>query len=553
MKLVFLFFISFISYAALSQSANLNYINTKLDNGLEVIIIDDKSSPILQVSLCVKEGISYLSDSLKGIHLLNALLFDAANEKFPSREFMNRRLHNNFIEYDFKLHNQVHNYNLSAYKNKVDTCLKIIADAALYPVFLEDEIEYAKFKADSIFKSLRFQNSYLIDERKNKITTQFSETSFLPIVNFSNIKTLTRNDLLTYRKKYFNPQNCVIIIKGDINKDKVLLKIQSLFSDWKNNNKIQTNNISKSINYSYQAIATSSTTQFPILTISYPILIDNDLKYFQSLIIKEYLTINIGSLKDKFIENGLAYDVIVNIGEYGKISEINITCICVPEHTKDCYSELINTLDNYTSNNMKVANEFQLAKKLAQHTYEYSLENSENKLDALSLLWSNNGLNSFFGYKKLFSIITIDDLKSFFKNNIENKPSIRILLISKNLQNAYQTNKFFIDIENIADAKFKFSTNTDFIDSENQDGFYRLAQFIKINPNASIELHVNQDENEKADLVKKRYLTTYKKLIEYGLKEELLDGLSSSLYIIKSNSSIQARNNQFTEIKPIKE
>jgi zinc protease len=553
MKLVFLFFISFISYSALSQSANLNFINTKLDNGLEVIIIDDKSSPIVHASLCVKEGISYLADSLQGIHLLNSLLFDAANEKFPSREFMNRRLHNNFIEYDFKLHNQVHNYNLSAYKNKVDTCLKIIADAALYPVFLEDEIEYAKFKSDSIFKSLRFQNSYLIDERKNKIYTQFSETSFLPIENFSNLKTLTRNDLLAYRKKYFNPQNCVIIIKGDINKDKVLLKIQSLFSEWKNNNTIQKDNISKSLKYSYQAIATSSTTQFPILTISYPILIDNDLKYFQSLIIKEYLTINIGSLKDKFIENGLAYDVIVNIAEYGKISEINITCICVPEHTKDCYSELINTLDNYTSNNMKVAYEFQLAKKLAQHTYEYSLENSENKLDALSLFWSNNGLNTFFGYKKLFSIITIDDLKSFFKNNIENKPSIRILLISKNLHDAYHTNKFFIDIENIADVKFKFSTNTDFIDSENLDGFYRLAQFIKINPNTSIELHVNQDENEKADLVKKRYITTYKKLIEYGLKEELIDGLSSSLYIIKSNSYIEARNNQFTEIKPIKE
>jgi zinc protease len=74
-----------------AQQLPPNFHLTKLKNGLEVLVIEDKTVPLITIEVCVKNGSFTEDPDYNGLSHLYEHMFFKANKDLPSQEaFLNR-------------------------------------------------------------------------------------------------------------------------------------------------------------------------------------------------------------------------------------------------------------------------------------------------------------------------------------------------------------------------------------------------------------------------------------------------------------------------------
>jgi predicted Zn-dependent peptidase len=102
------------------------------------------------------------------------------------------------------------------------------------PAFPEDKIRMRK---DEVIESIR---------RENDNPAQIAGREFRKIMydskhpynrkvegTLESIEKITRDDMVTFHKKYFHPNNIILGISGDFNKEEIIRKLNTAFAGWK--------------------------------------------------------------------------------------------------------------------------------------------------------------------------------------------------------------------------------------------------------------------------------------------------------------------------------
>jgi zinc protease len=103
---------------------------------------------------------------------------------------------------------------------------------ALRPSFPEDELALAKANAQQNFIAQRAQPSFLASEAVARVLFgehPYSVVSPTP----ESLEALTRERLLSQHRAKFVPNNAVLLIAGDINRDSLLARVEELFGSWR--------------------------------------------------------------------------------------------------------------------------------------------------------------------------------------------------------------------------------------------------------------------------------------------------------------------------------
>ena len=124
--------------------------------------------------------------------------------------------------------------NLSTLRKDIDKSLKIFADVLMNPALPEDKIRMRK---DEVIESIR---------RENDNPSQIAQREFRKIMydskhpysrkvegTLESIEKITRDDMIAFHKKYFHPNNIILGISGDFNKDEIIKKLNAVFAGWK--------------------------------------------------------------------------------------------------------------------------------------------------------------------------------------------------------------------------------------------------------------------------------------------------------------------------------
>jgi predicted Zn-dependent peptidase len=123
---------------------------------------------------------------------------------------------------------------LSTLKKDIDKGLKIFADVLMNPAFPEDKI---KMRKDEVIESIR---------RENDNPTKIAHREFRRIMydskhpysrrvegTLESIEKITRDDIVAFHKKFFHPNNIILGISGDFNKEEIIKKLNAVFAGWK--------------------------------------------------------------------------------------------------------------------------------------------------------------------------------------------------------------------------------------------------------------------------------------------------------------------------------
>jgi zinc protease len=203
---------------------------TTLGNGLRVVLVEQERLPLVSFRLAFRTGDAFDPPELPG---LADLLSDVLVEGTQTRT--SRQIAEHVARFGATLsagassdYTTVAASSLSAFAEEV---LELLADVALRPSFPEDELNLVKSNAQQNLIAQRAQPSFLASEAVARVLFgehPYSVVSPTP----ESLEALTRERLLSQHRAKFVPNNAVLLVAGDVNRDSILARVEELFGGW---------------------------------------------------------------------------------------------------------------------------------------------------------------------------------------------------------------------------------------------------------------------------------------------------------------------------------
>ena len=204
---------------------------TTLPSGLEIVMIEERRLPIVSVRLCFRAGDVNDPADVPGLSDLMTHLLTEGTENRNSREIAEavERLGavlNVGSSSDFTT------VAASALSIYTDEILDLLVDVTLNATFPENEVELARENTKQLLIQQRAQPTFLASERIAQV--MFGEHPYARVApTTESLDRMTRKAFIDFRGSTFLPNNAVLIVVGDVNCERIVSRIEGLFSGWK--------------------------------------------------------------------------------------------------------------------------------------------------------------------------------------------------------------------------------------------------------------------------------------------------------------------------------
>src|SRR5215813_7080578 len=186
---------------------------TKLANGLEVILIEDRRLPLINLRLAFRAGDANDPAELPGLSDMMSHLLTEGTDTRSSRQIAEEieRVGATLSVGSSSDFTTIAASGLSVYGDEI---LELVADVTLRASFPQNEIDLARENTKQMLIQQRAQPTFLASERMAQV--MFGEHPYSRISPTPDmLDILTRANLASFRDSTFIPNNAVLIAVGD--------------------------------------------------------------------------------------------------------------------------------------------------------------------------------------------------------------------------------------------------------------------------------------------------------------------------------------------------
>ncbi len=209
-------------------AANGDLQERTLPNGLTVLVQEDHSAPLVCSYIWYRVGMRHEAPGEAGIsHFLEHMAFKGT-ESFSGRE-QNRLVTarggylNGFTSMDYTA------YVETLPRDALDLAFDIESERMTKCVLSADDIEAEKGVVLSEFESAENDPAFLL--RQKVMAAQFPDQPYggMIIGEQGDLRALTREQVVSYYRSHYAPNNAVLVVVGDVDAEEVLAKAEEFF------------------------------------------------------------------------------------------------------------------------------------------------------------------------------------------------------------------------------------------------------------------------------------------------------------------------------------
>lgn len=202
-----------------------------LKNGMVVFIAEDRALPLVNITLTVRAG-SWLDPAGKeGLAAMTGAQLRRGGTRSLSAEALDEKLDFLAAQVSSGIGATAGSAGLSCLADNFDESLRLFVEMLKEPRFQEDRLALAKEQA---LQEMKKRNDDAEDiEGTEWNTLLYGESHFTN--HFSteaSIKSITRDDLVAFHRRTFNPANMIAAVSGAFSKADMLRKLEAAFSNW---------------------------------------------------------------------------------------------------------------------------------------------------------------------------------------------------------------------------------------------------------------------------------------------------------------------------------
>ncbi|MDX1700143.1 MAG: insulinase family protein, partial [Melioribacteraceae bacterium] len=203
----------------------------QLDNGIEVMLIEKPSLPMVGINTLVKVGSAYENFTTSGMsHMLEHLLFNGTNtmtqkELYDSTDIIGgyNNAHTGRYFTNFMM--------VTPFENIIEG-MKLQSAMLFDSVIPEEKFEKEKgIVLEEIAKSLA-KSSEVMERNINSIIYSGHALSLPTLGTYSTIQNMKRDDVYDFYKNYYVPNNMIITVIGNFRTNEMLDNINSIYGKY---------------------------------------------------------------------------------------------------------------------------------------------------------------------------------------------------------------------------------------------------------------------------------------------------------------------------------
>lgn len=429
-----------------AQQLPPNFHLTKLKNGLEVLVIEDKTVPLITIEVCVKNG-SYTEDpDYNGLSHLYEHMFFKANKDLPSQEAFLDRVNELGISFNGTTSNERVNYFFTLNKKFLSEGLSFMNSAIRYPLFDEKEMKNENPVVDGEFQRAESNPTFWLykDLQKKLWGDLYSRKN--PIGDHNIILTATTQKMRTIQQKYYYPNNSILVVAGDVDHNEALKKATELFESWAPSDFDpfvkypipEFKPLDKSILFFTENVNTRN--PYIMMGLHGPDT-RNDLKATYAADVFSFLLKQKSSqFQQELIDSGLAFGADVSYQTCKYTGPIVIVVVPHPQKIKEVIEKVEEHINKWDSDTYFTDEQLETAKTLLAVSDAQGREKTSQFVHTVTYWWASATIGYYTSYVDNLKKVTRDDIKQYIQKYIKGKPKAIGVLTTPENKSALEAN-----------------------------------------------------------------------------------------------------------------
>ena len=444
-----------VSISAMAQQPRLpeNYHWQKLDNGLEVIVIENHKVPLATIEIAVKNGAYTEGPEYSGLSHLFEHMFFKANKDYPDQQRFIQRTEELGMIWNGTTGFERVNYFFTFDKDSLDAGLKFMNAAIRFPIYRTEDMQKERPVVDGEFQRNESDPFFQLWLDVNKRTWGDLFTRKNPIGDHDVINTATPEKMMVIKDKYYFPNNSLLVICGDVKPEEAFTRAKAIYGDWKSSGfdphqKYPVPEFKQLEKTNYN-ITTSSISQTPYVMLQWlgPDFRNDSLGTLAADVFSSVLNLNSSKWQQGLIDKGLATFANMNYQTSKYVGPVTVFAVPNPSKMKEFNAELMKQIDMmddedyFTDEQLATAKANLLRNKLRQDEKPSDLPHN------LTFWWCSTSLDYFTDYDAAMQKISRQDIINYIKKYVTGKPYVAGMIINDEMNKQLKPAEYFTTLK----------------------------------------------------------------------------------------------------------
>jgi zinc protease len=430
-----------------------SYYWQKLDNGLEVVVIENPKVPLATIEIAVKNGAYTEGPEYSGLSHLFEHMFFKANKDYPDQEKFIKRTKELGAIWNGTTGTERVNYFFTFDKDSLEAGLKFMNAAIRFPIYREEDMQKERPVVDGEFQRGESDPGFQlwIDVNKRCWGDLFTRKNAIGDHNI--INTATPEKMMTIKDKYYFPNNSILVICGDVKHEDGFQLAKKIYGDWKNSgfNPHEKYPIPefKPLEKSDYNIKVSSIAQTPYMMMQWmgPDYRNDSAATVAADVFSAILGLNSSKWQQALVDKGLATYAGVNYGTCKYVGPVQTFIVPNPLKLKQCYEEAMKQIKMWGDDNYFSDDQLQTAKDNLLRNKIRNEEKPSELSHTLTYWWCSTSLDYSTDYDNNMQKITRGDIQRYTKKYITDKPFVAGLIINDEMNKQYKPSEYFTTVK----------------------------------------------------------------------------------------------------------
>ena len=425
--------------AATARPAQAQLVNHILPNGLEIIVLEDHSVPLVTLEMAVKNGSYTEPPELNGLSHLYEHMFFKANRAVANAEEYLRTIGELGIAYNGTTREEVVDYYFTTTTPNLRTAMQFLKDSGRYPLF--DQGEFEREREVVIGEIDRNESNpffYLNQEMTKRMFSKYTSRKN-PLGNRQTVSTATTAMMRTIQQRYYVPNNSALVVTGDVNPPEIFKMAEELYGDWPRREKdpfvefplVEHPPLAKS-----EGGIITQPIQNVVFNIGWhgPSIGKDNPSTYAADVFSFILTQPNSRFQRALVDTGLVDGVSIGYYTQRNVGPIQIFAQTSPEKAHAAIKAIYNEVSHFNDKDYFTDEQLESAKALLEADDLYSREKLSDYAHTLSFWWASTGLDYFRGYLPRLRSTSRADISKYVTTYIQGKPHIGLVMLSSDAQ-----------------------------------------------------------------------------------------------------------------------
>lgn len=426
-----------------------DYYWQKLDNGLEVVVIENHKVPLATIEIAVKNGAYTEGPEYSGLSHLFEHMFFKANQDYPNQERFLKRTQELGAIWNGTTGEERVNYFFTFDKDSLEAGLKFMNAAIRFPIYKQEDMQKERPVVDGEFQRAESDPGFQLWMETNKKLWGEHFSRKTPIGDHDIINTASPEKMMIIKDKYYVPNNSLLVICGDVNPQQAFAMAKKIYGDWK------PSDMDPHVKYpipefkplakTEYLIKEASIAETPMIMMYWqgPDFRNDSVATIAADVFSKILSLNSSKWTQALVDNGLATYAGINYQTLKHVGPISITVTPLPNKLKECYQAIMNQISQFDKADYFNDAELLKAKEGLKRQQIRSSEKPSSLASQLTYWWCSTSMEYFTDYFPALNKVTKQDIQNYVKKYITGKPYVAGLIINAEMNKQYKPAEYF--------------------------------------------------------------------------------------------------------------